>query len=331
MSDFTPFTGYISKQSSGFLRVKLSNNSEVSIPHYLKVKVTEPLNRDEFLILEGKYKNKKASIKQKEGAGSYLKKGFYIDTGSGNNVNIKLANNQIVTIPQYVSVKRANSMDSDREAFVILQGKYKNKTASIKKKGAGSSYIKQGHYIDTGFGSEMRIRLNTGQIVAVPQFINIKPEGGLSRDDFQILEGTYKGKYASIKSKQGGGSYITKNKPAFKSGATLIFKRDSEKLLVNGLGEFNAFTIFNNKIPVGTYDINIPDDPHKSSSRYSSAKLYHVWFRLGHSGDRYLHCGTRSGGCITFMDINKWDKVAEFLLLSRKDSKNVGTVKVIDE
>lgn len=330
MSEFTPYVGYISKQNDGWLRVKLSNNTEISIPQYTKVKVTEPLNRDEFVVLEGSYKNKRASIKQKNGGGSYIKTGYYIDTGSGTSINVKLRDgDKIVTIPQYVSIKPGTSSDQGRDSFIILQGTYKNKSASVKKKSGGGSYIRRGNYIDTGDSGSIRIKLIGGQIVTIPQFTNVKLERSLSRDDFEILEGFYKGKHASVKSKSGGGSYITKTSPSYKSGASLIFNRKEEKLKVPGIGEFNAFSKWT-PISLGTHDIEFPDAPHTSNSAYASAKLYRVWFRLGHSGDRYLHCGLRTAGCITVLDIDHWDKMCDYLLLCRKDSRNVGTVRVVD-
>lgn len=329
MSQFIPFEGYITKQSSGWLRIKLSNNDEVSIPQYSKVKVIEPLNRDQFTVLEGQYKNKKASIKHKDVGGSYIKEGYHIDTGGGSTIRIKLkSDDEIVSVPRYVSVKPISSSESARDSFIILQGKYKNQFASIAKKESGETYIVKGKYLDTGNSSNIRIKLDNNQIVSVPLFINVRLDGSMCRDDFEILQGFYKGKTASVQSKTGGGSYITRTKPSFKRGASLIFNREKELLKVPGLGIFNAFSKYT-PIALGTYDIEMPDAPHVSNSSYSNAKLYRVWFRLGHSGDRYLHCGLRTAGCITVLDIDKWDQICNHLLLCRKDDKNIGTITVV--
>lgn len=62
----------------------------------------------------------------------------------------------------------------------------------------------------------------------------------------------------------------------------------------------------------GLYDIEIPDYPHPSGARYEKqAPRAKTWFRIGHSGDRYLHTGGISLGCITVIEQVRW---AEFMI-----------------
>ena len=62
-----------------------------------------------------------------------------------------------------------------------------------------------------------------------------------------------------------------------------------------------------------------------ADSRYAK-----TWFRIGHSGDRYLHPGERSAGCITVKDTKRWTEIYRHLIISRKhDSRSIGVVKVI--
>ena len=56
-----------------------------------------------------------------------------------------------------------------------------------------------------------------------------------------------------------------------------------------------------------------------------------TWFRIGHGGDRFLHTGRASLGCITLIERNRWDALYAGLIRSRKgDGISVGTVEVID-
>lgn len=85
------------------------------------------------------------------------------------------------------------------------------------------------------------------------------------------------------------------------------------------------------------YDLEIPYEPHHLYGEpYENFSLYaKTWFRIGHTGDRYLHLGEVSRGCITVRaGDNKpgaWDEIYRRLIVSRMgDSMNVGTVSVVD-
>lgn len=71
-------------------------------------------------------------------------------------------------------------------------------------------------------------------------------------------------------------------------------------------------------------------EPHQGGNPYMSITRYaRTWFRLGREGDRYLHVGDQSAGCITVLHKRKWTRICLFLLRSRKDSRTVGMLKVI--
>jgi len=81
----------------------------------------------------------------------------------------------------------------------------------------------------------------------------------------------------------------------------------------------------------GLYDIEIPDYPHGGGLHYSKSKYATVWFRIGHSGDKYLHTGAHSLGCMTVTEVEKWDEIFEILIKARKgDSKSIGVLKVVN-
>lgn len=81
----------------------------------------------------------------------------------------------------------------------------------------------------------------------------------------------------------------------------------------------------------GFYDIEIPDYPHIGGLNYNESKYGKVWFRVGHSGDRYLHTGRHSLGCMTVIEITKWDEICEKLIKARKgDGISVGILMVVE-
>lgn len=81
----------------------------------------------------------------------------------------------------------------------------------------------------------------------------------------------------------------------------------------------------------GRYDVEIPDAPHRGGLNYPSVKYGRVWFRIGHSGDRYLHTGRHSLGCITVTEPEHWDALCQILLKARKgDGKSIGVLTVTD-
>ena len=56
-----------------------------------------------------------------------------------------------------------------------------------------------------------------------------------------------------------------------------------------------------------------------------------VWFRISHSGERYLHPGMVSAGCISVTETKRWMEIYNTLIKARKgDFMSVGTFEVID-
>jgi hypothetical protein len=158
---------------------------------------------------------------------------------------------------------------------------------------------------------------------------------GTERDFFTILEGTHKGKKASVKTRGKNSSWF---QPAHSHGsAHLIFKMETDAS--NGLtwgtlsfsGEsVKAFTETRERPVQGTHELRIPDAPHSGGQSYSGlCKSPMTWFRIGNNGDRYVHPGLRSGGCITVLP-EYWNRVYDYLINSRRgDLQNVGTVEVV--
>ena len=56
-----------------------------------------------------------------------------------------------------------------------------------------------------------------------------------------------------------------------------------------------------------------------------------MWFRIGHDGERYLHAGMVSAGCISITETNRWMEIYNILIKARKgDFMSVSVLEVID-
>ena len=176
-----------------------------------------------------------------------------------------------------------------------------------------------------------------------------------NRDYFKILEGARKGEKASIRRPSATESFLTA-KSLHRAAGIVKLKKSTQQLWYGAKGPFSAFTESTNPVPTGEFDLEIPDAPHENY--YSSyARYQQVWFRIGHTGDRYLHLGTISHGCATVrpylplksdsrfvnrsdaelglpaatQPFAKWDELCDYLMRARKgDNTNVGTLKVVD-
>lgn len=93
------------------------------------------------------------------------------------------------------------------------------------------------------------------------------------------------------------------------------------------VGPFPARTKPTSPPPKGTHDIEIADFPHDLGLPYGAFAT--VWFRIGHQGDRYIHPGRESDGCITCAPGN-WPAIYAALNFGRLgDGKNVAKLKVV--
>jgi outer membrane protein OmpA-like peptidoglycan-associated protein len=92
-------------------------------------------------------------------------------------------------------------------------------------------------------------------------------------------------------------------------------------------GPIAATTDSTNPVPTGTHPIEVPDFSHRLGSSYGDFGT--TWFRLGRSGDRYLHPGRVSLGCTTITDTTAWPDIWQYLVSARKDSRTVGELEVV--
>ena len=98
--------------------------------------------------------------------------------------------------------------------------------------------------------------------------------------------------------------------------SSLIVKRANYEY--GNAGPIATKTDPGNPVPTGTYDLEIPDEVHNLGTTYQGDSPFATtWFRVGHSGDRYLHPGRISAGCVTVTDTKKWTDVYNYLIKRR--------------
>lgn len=146
------------------------------------------------------------------------------------------------------------------------------------------------------------------------------------RDEFQVLEGAYSGQTGSVTAKNASDSHLQAGL-SYKGAAAATLRKAARKLTY-GSTEIDAKTDDSNPLPSGSHEIQIPDAPHAGGTSYGAFAT--TWFRLGTSGDRYLHPGRISAGCATVTDIGGWPALYQYLINSRQSATAVGTLKVLD-
>jgi hypothetical protein len=200
--------------------------------------------------------------------------------------------------------------------------------------------------------------------LALPQMLKVdvyKTEAG--REFFKVLEGPNMGKKASVKLEIPGRSFLATS-ASIGGGARLRLNRKLQQIWFGGRGPFSAFTQASNPVPIGSWNIEIPDAPHDAPTLYGNySPYYRTWFRVlvSASSDRYVHLGVISHGCVTArpwltertdprvggrsedelglpippavgpkLPPTPWTDLYNYLIRSRQDDKTVGTVVVSD-
>lgn len=176
----------------------------------------------------------------------------------------------------------------------------------------------------------LKVKIVDGEDVSLPAFLKIQSDYFESgREYFTILEGPYKDKKASVKLEDNKSWFLTDIK--LESAVHLKYSI-SQKILFIGNKKYQAADDVESPWKRGWYDIELPDYPHGDPRDYVNVlSRFNTWFRIGHSGERYLHTGSASLGCITITEIEKWNEIYNKLIKARKgDFMSVGVLEVID-
>lgn len=191
---------------------------------------------------------------------------------------------------------------------------------------------------DTDDQGWLRVRMSDGRIWPLPKYLKLefsKREG--NRDHFKILEGRWKGTRASVSAKGSGrpmsssASYILRGEPPHTSAATVKLDIAKKQFWYGSIGPVDGFTDPRNPIPKGTHDLEIPYEPHGTYGRpyLPHSPFATTWFRIGHSGDRFLHPGRVSEGCATINALDHSTAIYTYLITARMDAISVGTIEVV--
>jgi hypothetical protein len=225
---------------------------------------------------------------------------------------IQLEGGGRVTIPEYVQVVLMEKRDRDgkpvpeneeRQFFIVREGLYKGKTASLKKENAAKCLIKT----TRGTGAVLR---------AVT--IGRKWERSAIRDEYlDQLWATlhFDGKTARITLD----SHVPMSLPGIKP------------------------VVYSNPLPKGTYKIKTPEaaHDHRMTDYYSDASMggypglryYTVWFQLENPATQdsnFVHVGHLSEGCVTIYQLEMWNPLYKYLISNRSDKEAhyVGTITI---
>lgn len=182
--------------------------------------------------------------------------------------------------------------------------------------------------IDNGW---LKVKMIEGGTVSLPSFLRVQSDHIESgREYFTILEGRYKDRKASVSLDSGNNnaSRLLIN-VKHESSIYLKYSISKKKLTINGK-KYDATDYSNSPLKKGWYDIELPDFPHSGGQYYLDASSRaKTWFKIGHEGERYLHTGRRSLGCITITETKKWDEIYNKLIKARKgDFLSAGVLEV---
>ncbi len=178
----------------------------------------------------------------------------------------------------------------------------------------------------------LEVRLEDDKsIESLPAYLKVKVErADAKREYFTILEGPHRGRPASVKLRDNGSSWFI-TEVRHKSMIRAKYSISQKTFILNGK-KYKTVDYPGSPWQKGLYDIELPDYPHRGGRNYlDQSKRAMTWFRIGHSGERYLHTGGRSLGCITVIETKRWMEIYNILIKARKDDfMSVGIFEVID-
>ncbi len=167
--------------------------------------------------------------------------------------------------------------------------------------------------------------------IPLPAYLKVKPERIQDgREYFSIMEGPYRGKSASVILNENGSSQLISGIEHV--GPARMSYSISKKIFVLKGKKYKTVDYRDFPWQKGLYDVEIPDYPHPGGENYEEdAPRAKTWFRIGHDGERYLHAGGRSLGCMTVIEITRWFEIYDALIKARKgDFTSVGILEVVD-
>lgn len=243
----------------------------------------------------------------------------------GNTKGIIKVNTAVIKPQQFVFEVRV------RETRSIL-GKFWGKAIAVFEITLEATAADAIRYVPDEGDGWLKVVLEDKQTEeSLPTYLKIKIEHtDAKREYFTILEGPYRGRLASVKFITDGSSWLisgVKHEPM----ARMTYSISQKTFILKGK-KYKTVDYPEAPWQKGLYDIEIPDYPHVGGRNYlKQSKRAMTWFRVGHGGERYLHAGGRSLGCITIIETTRWMEIYNILIKARKnDFMSVGVLEVID-
>lgn len=239
----------------------------------------------------------------------------YSDTGSA-------------TVSWSVDLRESRVLESVRRIEVIETGGQREGTAGVFLVTLRARVVTATRFVHEPETGWLTVLDEAGKRIALPETLCVEifriADG---REHFTITEGPYRGKRASVRLNSDGSSVLSGTDPRGRPvKATYSVSR---KTFTIGTANYQTVDDPLKPWPLGIYDIEIPDAPHKGGLNYPEASRSRTWFRVGHSGDKYIHTGAASAGCVTVVDRAQWDQICATLIKGRKgDRVSVGTIEV---
>src|SRR3989344_844212 len=168
-----------------------------------------------------------------------------------------------------------------------------------------------------------------GKDVPLPEYLKVDPKYVKDGREYLIpLEGVNRGELLSVRLDDESPNLISGffHEPVARAKYSI-----SKKVFILNEKQYKAEDDADNPWRKGIYDIKIPDHPHRGGLNYPNAGKGTVWFGIGREGDRYLHPGRVSRGCISIIETARWMEIYSILIKARKeDFTNVGILDVMD-
>jgi hypothetical protein len=227
-----------------------------------------------------------------------------------------------------LDLRNPGSTENVQHLEVVETGGHRQGTAAIFLVTLRARVVAATRYVQEPDSGWLAVLDESGKRIALPETLCVEvfrvAEG---REHFTITEGPHRGKRASVRLNSDGSSTLSNVDP--RGRAVRATYSVSRKTLTVGAVSYQTVDYPLKPWAIGIYDFEIPDAPHKGGLNYPEASRSRTWFRIGHSGARFIHTGAASSGCITVVDRSKWDQICSVLIKGRKgDRISVGTIEV---
>lgn len=227
-----------------------------------------------------------------------------------------------------LDLRNSGSVENVQHVEVVETGGQRQGTTAMFLVTLRARVVAATRYVQEPDSGWLAVLDESGRRIALPETLCVEvfriAEG---REHFTITEGPHRGKRASVRLNTNGSSALSDVDP--RGRAVRATYSVSRKTLTVGAVSYQTVDYPLKPWARGIYDIEIPDAPHKGGLNYPEASRSRTWFRVGHSGARFIHTGAASSGCITVVDRSQWDQVCSVLIKGRKgDRISVGTIEV---